>query len=182
MEADDGITYHVGAKVVVSACGPSGNPNIPSFLSTHIPVGQSEGARAKPPLFGPGWQHSAALALPGQELPPKGLVNRQKGGEVASLVVLGGGLTSAQICDVAIRRGIRKVVLVVRSHLKGESQGFSRCQMSHAGNDNPLVKPFDVGREFYHVVSYVQAERFLNQSFLTSRMDGTLFQSAEGTF
>lgn len=46
----------------------------------------------------------------------------------ANIVVVGGGLTSAQLADLAIRRGVTKVWLLMRGPLK--------------------VKPFDVGLEW----------------------------------
>lgn len=48
-------------------------------------------------------------------------MERVEAGVVTKMVVIGGGLTSAQICDLAIRRGIAKVILLCRSSLKGQS-------------------------------------------------------------
>lgn len=101
LETADG--GRIGAKAVVCAVGMGGNPSVPT------PLASSPGSS---PTFGPGWAHSSCLANPSFEFPPD---HCQDG----TLVVLGGGLTSAQICDLALRKGFRKVVLIMRGHLKG---------------------------------------------------------------
>ncbi|KAE8234640.1 hypothetical protein CF326_g316 [Tilletia indica] len=83
---------------------------------------------AKP--FGQGWAHSAAFALPSFDFPPPSIAAKIKNEGQRSdctgptCVVIGGGLTSAQLCVLALRKGFGKVVLLLRGHLK--------------------VKPFDV--------------------------------------
>ena len=97
----------IGAKAVISAVGTGGRPHVPEWLAPHKGL----------------WMHSAQLATPGNVFPPPELVTTG-----ATLVIIGGGLSSAQICDVAIRRGVKRVVLLLRGHLK--------------------AKPFDLGIEW----------------------------------
>lgn len=94
----------IGAKAVVCAVGMGGCPSVPPALLNSA----NEGATS-----GPGWAHSSCLANPSFVFPPP----HCQGG---TLVVIGGGLTSAQICDLALRKGFSNVVLVLRGHLKGK--------------------------------------------------------------
>lgn len=94
-----------GARAVVLAVGVSSNPNIPSYLSP-----RSTGA-------GLGWCHSSALhesSFFNDSLSRK--VQSQK--RTMHVAVIGGGLTSAQIADIVIRKGVEKVFLICRSHIK----------------------------------------------------------------
>ncbi|CAD6907896.1 unnamed protein product [Tilletia controversa] len=80
--------------------------------------------------FGEGWAHSSALALPSFEFPPPSISAKIRNAALdpdvpgPTCVVIGGGLTSAQLCVLALRKGFGKVILLLRGHLK--------------------VKPFDV--------------------------------------
>ena len=106
----------VAAKAVVSAVGPGGMPAVPAVLT------KNKHARSNP-AAGPGWCHSAALAMHGdQEFKAAG----KKGPSASNpsekrLLVIGGGLTSAQIVDLALKhQHYDKVTLVLRGHLKCE--------------------------------------------------------------
>ncbi|KAK0551669.1 hypothetical protein OC861_005652 [Tilletia horrida] len=132
--ADDCI---IAAGTVVSAVGPGGVPNVPAVLkeADRRRAGAST-AGSSDDFHGPGWCHSAAFARLGFQFPPAQLKLKQKSaGEDAAgtgggktCVVIGGGLTSAQLCILALKKGFDKVYLVLRGHLK--------------------VKPFDVGLDW----------------------------------
>lgn len=95
------------AKTVVLAAG--GNP-------PQIPDMPDEGTDAV--------THAMQL----KEMPSARVRAKLKARLPAHIVVVGGGLTSAQLADLAIRRGVTKVWLLTRGPLK--------------------VKPFDVGLEW----------------------------------
>ncbi|WFD35721.1 hypothetical protein MCUN1_002582 [Malassezia cuniculi] len=132
----------IGAKAVISAVGTGGRPNVPDWLATHHE----------------GWVHSTQLATPGFVFPPKDLTES----DTSTLVVIGGGLSSAQICDIAIRRGVKRVVLLLRGHFKS--------------------KPFDLGLEWIGKYSNLQKMQFWQCSdpverhamILNSRNGGSL--------
>lgn len=108
----------VSSKAVVSAVGPGGRPAVPRVL-----LGSLESWPECSPAFGDGWAHSSALGSPSDTAyPPSPSRGR------STLVVIGGGLTSAQIVSVGLRRGFDRVVMLMRGHLK--------------------VKPFDIGLEW----------------------------------
>ncbi|KAF8597126.1 hypothetical protein BDV93DRAFT_527641, partial [Ceratobasidium sp. AG-I] len=122
LDTSDGA--RIGAKAVVCAVGMGGCPSVPlALLSSPGEVATS----------GPGWAHSSCLANPLFIFP-----SHCQGG---TLVVIGGGLTSAQICDLALRKGFSNVniihsvlgvfpdvILILRGHMK--------------------VKPFDVSLDW----------------------------------
>lgn len=99
-------THH--AKIVVLAVGGNA-PQIPGMK----PLEEMEGAT-----------HAMMI----KDLPPPYMRNKISAKLPTNVVVVGGGLTSAQIADVAIRRGVRNVWLVMRGPLK--------------------IKPFDIGLEW----------------------------------
>lgn len=106
----DGRVFY--SRAVVMAIGPGGIPNVPATLRDPA---------ARTVVDGPGWCHTAAFLRPGFTFPPKhefALQQRMTDGS-GTVVVIGGGLTSAQIADLAIKKGFR-VILVCRSHLKSE--------------------------------------------------------------
>ncbi|CAO1634999.1 unnamed protein product [Parajaminaea phylloscopi] len=141
LETTDGAKF--GAKAVVSAVGPAGKPSIPTPLATKKPD-PGDGAKCgdcpgPPPLHGPGWCHTAALAHAGVVFPPPA-VQAKSSLQEKILVVVGGGLTSAQISDVALRRGFTKVKLLMRGHMK--------------------VKPFDVSLDWMGRYSNLRKMQF----------------------
>lgn len=108
----DGRTFY--SRAIVMAIGPGGIPNVPVLLRDPT---------QRTVVNGSGWCHTAAFLRPDFSFPPKhetALSERMAGG-TGTIVVIGGGLTSAQIADLAIKKGL-KVILVCRSHLKGEPQ------------------------------------------------------------
>ncbi|KAL7627329.1 hypothetical protein AAE478_001521 [Parahypoxylon ruwenzoriense] len=104
VRTNKGVHY---AKVVVLAVG--GNPpQIPE-----MPTGETDAVT-----------HAMQL----KEMPSPRVRAKLSAGLQANIVIVGGGLTSAQLADLAIRRGVTKVWLLMRGPLK--------------------VKPFDVGLEW----------------------------------
>ena len=92
------------AKVVVLAIGAGGKPAMPRQLSAV----ESEGAC-----------HSTQL--PKQMFPPKNLKQKILARVPTAVVIVGGGLTSAQIANQCIENGVRRVFLVMRGPLKCRS-------------------------------------------------------------
>lgn len=127
----------IGAKAVVCATGPGVTPAVPAYLA----------ANGISCASGPGWCHSTVLGSPGKDLPPAELVEKERVGVASTLVVIGGGLTSAQICDVAIRGGVSHVILILRGYMKGEC-GVLPLPVQHPYDGRLPVKPFDVGLEW----------------------------------
>ncbi|KAI0888752.1 uncharacterized protein GGS22DRAFT_62754 [Annulohypoxylon maeteangense] len=104
IKSDRGIHH---AKVVVLAVG--GNP-------PQIPDPPTEGME--------GMTHAMHI----KEMPSPRVRAKVNAKIQTNVVIVGGGLTSAQLADLAIRRGVSKVWLLMRGPLK--------------------VKPFDVGLEW----------------------------------
>ncbi|CAE6369845.1 unnamed protein product [Rhizoctonia solani] len=102
IQTNDGAC--IGAKAVVCAVGMGGCPSIPSVISSSSPMNSA--------THGPGWAHSSFLANPDYTFPPD-YCNR------GTIVVIGGGLTSAQICHLALQKGFSKVILILRGFMKG---------------------------------------------------------------
>ena len=55
-----------------------------------------------------------------RQLPDPSVVAKMKAGARTNILVIGGGLTSAQVADMAIRRGVTKVWHLIRGPLKGK--------------------------------------------------------------
>ena len=91
------------AKVVVLAIGAGGKPAMPRQLS----AAEREGAC-----------HSSQL--PKQIFLPESLEQKILARVSTAVVVIGGGLTSAQIANQCIENGVRRVFLVMRGPLKCE--------------------------------------------------------------
>ncbi|KAI5481763.1 FAD binding domain protein [Pseudohyphozyma bogoriensis] len=117
--APDGTTSTCGAKSVVFAVGATSTPNFPPVVKEAL------GERDEWQLEGRGWCHSAAFATEGFEFPSGELGRRIAEGRQTSMVVVGGGLTSAQISDLAIRKGVSKVYLLTRGPLKVQHFDFT---------------------------------------------------------
>lgn len=60
--------------------------------------------------------HSSALTA---DFPPAHLRCKIQTGEEVHIIIVGGGLTSAQIADIAVRRGVTKVWHIMRGPIKG---------------------------------------------------------------
>ncbi|KAI4251860.1 MAG: hypothetical protein LQ352_004607 [Teloschistes flavicans] len=95
----DGVSKY--AKIVVLAIGPGGSPVIPRHLS----AAEEEGAC-----------HST-------QLPKRTFLSRTVRDKIlarkpTAVVIVGGGLTAAQIADKCIRDGVRRVLMIMRGDVK----------------------------------------------------------------
>ena len=96
-----GVSY---ARTVVVAIGPGNRPTIP------VP----------PPDLGSGAAcHSSQLAA--MQFPTARMVKKMQQCLQTNVLVVGGGLTSAQVTDLAIKRKVTKVWHLMRGSLKGEN-------------------------------------------------------------
>jgi cation diffusion facilitator CzcD-associated flavoprotein CzcO len=100
------------AKTVVMAIGAGNAPNIPAMIP-----------KSNPPSV-EGQCHAMTI----KQFPDLSLQKKVQQGKATSVLVTGGGLTAAQIADNALRYGVSKVYLLMRSGLK--------------------VKPFDVSLDW----------------------------------
>ena len=120
LELDDGTEKDTGfvisAKAVISAVGFGGLPMIPSFLTNSIPSRPSPATAH--PACGPGWMHSSCLASQPFPFPSPSTLASTPHDRI--MVVVGGGLTSAQIVVRALKHGYDKVILLTRGHLKSK--------------------------------------------------------------
>ena len=125
--AEDGSKLIIGSRAVVLAIGASSAPNVPEVIGGVAGMKEEEGE---------GWCHSSAFGREEFRFPPRAVREAIKAKELTSMLVIGGGyvelfqgmwtelmairrLTSAQIASLAIERGVSKVTLVCRGHLKG---------------------------------------------------------------
>jgi len=95
-----GIHY---SRTVVLAIGAGGPPRVPASMSTE-PMAKIEGAC-----------HAFAI----ETFPDSGTKRRIEAGRATNVMVVGGGLTSAQLSDMAIRHGVTKVWHIMRGPMKG---------------------------------------------------------------
>ncbi|KAF2803509.1 FAD binding domain-containing protein [Mytilinidion resinicola] len=102
LETNKGIHY---ARSVVLAVGPGNAPAIPGLSASERTDG-------------------ACQSMQIQRFPGPSVQSKIKAKRVTNVMVIGGGVTSAQLVDLAVRRGVTKVWHVMRGPLK--------------------VKPFDV--------------------------------------
>jgi len=112
-----------GAKYVVMSIGGQESPAIPKCIAdfTHEEsVARTEDKKAHQ---GPGWCHSRCFSYGGTH-EFKQAVKNSKITHHGTIVVIGGGLTSAQIADLAIRKGASKVILICRGYLKTKHYDF----------------------------------------------------------
>ncbi|GJN72372.1 hypothetical protein PLICBS_006445 [Purpureocillium lilacinum] len=98
---DGGVRRY--AKVVVLAVGPANGPQLPRLPS--MPTNQAQLRQAC---------HSMQI----QEFPDPVVTSRMQAGRPTHILVVGGGLTSAQLSDLAIRRGVTKVWHMMRGPLR----------------------------------------------------------------
>jgi hypothetical protein len=90
------------AKVVVLAVGPANKPNIPASIMEKV--------APKPTANPPHMCHSMNI----KTYPDPVVRNRVKAGRQTNILIIGGGLTSAQLADLAIKRGVSRVWLITR--------------------------------------------------------------------
>ncbi|BGP21345.1 hypothetical protein JCM10295v2_000219 [Rhodotorula toruloides] len=137
----DGTVEVRGAEAVVMAIGPSNKPFIPPVLRSALPSSPPSAypAYASTPwrtndLCGPGWCHSSAFTVP-ERRPLDGQSGEKvRRSEKTHVVVVGGGLTSAQIVDPLLSQGVSFVTLVSRSHIKTKHFDFDLPWVSKYAN------------------------------------------------
>jgi hypothetical protein len=106
------------AKAVVLAVGPGNAPRIPVPFEG-IVLGHECACHA--------------LTLRGEGSLPEVLRAKVKAGKKTNVVVVGGGLTSAQIGDLVLKQGVTKVWHLMRGTLKGmfgKSMSFLGCLLT----------------------------------------------------
>lgn len=108
----NGETFPLATRAVVYAGGNGGTPSIPDAIRAADEPGETPGDACRPSTSGPGWTHTFAMA---------GNTNFKfplpRGGKgTGTLVVVGGGLSSAQIVERALEEGWSHVVLLLRGH------------------------------------------------------------------
>lgn len=96
-----GRKFH--SRTVVLAIGAGG-----AGLAKTFPWPQAEGASA--------CCHSMEI----KSFPSTNVRDKIQRRRETNVVVVGGGLSSAQIVDMAVRKGVTKVWLIMRSEMKGE--------------------------------------------------------------
>ncbi|KAH9879127.1 hypothetical protein J1614_002563 [Plenodomus biglobosus] len=99
IKTDLGVHY---AHVVILAVGPGNAPTIPTIPG--LPSGSTH----------EGFAH----ALQVKHFPPPHVMEKVKARRPTNLVIVGGGLTSIQLADVALKRGVSQVWLLMRGPLK----------------------------------------------------------------
>lgn len=106
LKTEAGVFY---ARTVVLAIGPANAPSLPNEVNHVTNISEDVGQL-----------HSMKI----REFPALSVQNKINAAETTNILVIGGGLTSAQLSDLAIRRGVTKVWHLMRGPCK--------------------VKPFDV--------------------------------------
>nr|POE54473.1 hypothetical protein CFP56_41411 [Quercus suber] len=117
------------AKTVVLAVG-AGAPSTPHPFPSTI----SKGARHAVDI-----QHRNDVGLVDPSVVAKMKLNRR-----TNVLVIGGGLTSAQVADALVRGGVSKVWLFMRGPCKGMSRRAFLLGASISTDPITTVKPFDV--------------------------------------
>ncbi|BGP28498.1 hypothetical protein JCM10296v2_000233 [Rhodotorula toruloides] len=137
----DGTVEVRGAKAVVMAIGPSSMPFVPTVLRAALPSSPPCAYPANGPtpwreeeICGPGWCHSSAFASPGCRPLNGELGEKVRRGGKTHVVVVGGGLTSAQIVDSLLSQGVSSVTLVCRSRIKTKHFDFDLSWVSKYAN------------------------------------------------
>lgn len=110
------------ARAVLLAVGPANTPVLPTIPALRFP-GQSAPGAAMP-------QACHSMHIPQQgSFPAEVVLDRIRRRRATHVLVVGGGLTSAQLSDLAIRRGVAKVWHVVRGPLRSKAFDVDLCWM-----------------------------------------------------
>jgi len=88
--------------------------------------------------YGEGWAHSSAICNPAFFFPNSTLEARIKARQSTTVVIIGGGLSSAQICDLCVRKGFTKVILLLRGFFKVKPFDFSIDWVGKYANVNKM--------------------------------------------
>ncbi|PVH91095.1 FAD/NAD(P)-binding domain-containing protein [Periconia macrospinosa] len=102
VESDKGTHY---ARTVVLAIGPGNTPKVPAIRG--LPSSTPETPH-----------HGFSHALHLHQFPTSRLEARIKTGASTNLLIVGGGLTSVQLADLALKKGINRVWLLMRGDVK----------------------------------------------------------------
>lgn len=102
---------HIARTVVLATGG--GVPSIPLPFSLPLPE-----------------EVSHAMRLQNDRVLSRNVLQRIKAGRHTNVLIIGGGLTSAQLADAIIRRGVSKVWLLMRGPWKGAFQVLCICPSS----------------------------------------------------
>lgn len=92
------------AHVVILAVGPGNIPSIPDIQGLHSSCSLSH----------QGFAHAMHM----QQIPPPQVMAKIRKGQQTSMLIVGGGLTSVQIADLALKKGVDKVHLLMRGPVK----------------------------------------------------------------
>lgn len=96
---DQGVRF---AHVVILAVGPGNTPSLPSIPG--LPSAYPH----------EGYTHAMQL----NEFPPQHVVTKIKARQPTNMLIIGGGLTSIQLADLAIKRGVSNIWLLMRGPVK----------------------------------------------------------------
>ncbi|KAF7675283.1 nucleotide-binding domain-containing protein [Alternaria burnsii] len=99
VETDQGARF---AHLVVLAVGPGNAPSIP--LVPGLPTQHPH----------EGFAHAMQI----KQFPPSHVMAKIQARQLTSMLIVGGGLTSIQLADLAIKRGVNKVWMLMRGPLK----------------------------------------------------------------
>ncbi|PSN69626.1 FAD/NAD(P)-binding domain-containing protein [Corynespora cassiicola Philippines] len=98
VKTDQGVRF---ANVVVLAVGPGNAPSIPPVVG--LPEAPHQG-----------YCHAMQI----KQYPPPHVVSKIKNRIPTNMLIVGGGLTSVQLADLALKRGVQKVHLLMRGDVK----------------------------------------------------------------
>jgi hypothetical protein len=99
ISTDQGVRF---AHLVILAVGPGNAPSIP--LVPGLPAQRPH----------EGFAHAMQI----KQFPPPHVTAKVKAHQSTSMLIVGGGLTSIQLADLAIKRGVNKVWMLMRGPLK----------------------------------------------------------------
>jgi hypothetical protein len=134
IKTDQSIYY---SRTAVLAVGPGNAPTIPNCLGNENPEAMTH-------------------AMKINEFPSQRVQDRITAKCSTNILVVGGGLTSTQLADLAIRRGVTRVWLIMRGPLK--------------------VKPFDIGLEWVGKFRNLEQAAFWTADSYDERWD--MFRNA----
>lgn len=100
----DGQKSCYKARTVILAIGPGSTPNYPLLQSLNLDTAQQDEKKQ--------WIHSSQIRGPFPDTHIQSLILRK---QYTRIVVVGAGLTAAQLCDLAARRGVDETWLLSRS-------------------------------------------------------------------
>lgn len=102
VETSEGETF--GCEYCIGAIGLSGKINYPiNGLGDHFPYGSC---------------HTTHLFQNQIQLPPEKTMERIQEGKHTEMAIVGGGLTSAQLTELVLSKGVDKVHLIIRGEIK----------------------------------------------------------------